>query len=251
MQAAGPAGSPELALSAPSLQAFHAQLLAITARSCAAQSGGLVCMRGDGRSGMMTSLPGSGELTAALNVHCAAMTSQEIAAALNTQALTCSELLTGSARNACGSLRRHEKACVVLRFWAGRGAAFRALVLVGPGDEPFDVFADRVTCLLTPSFAVIPLAERLLEQLGKDDAELPALGLTPAQHETLQLLVRGLTNREIADVLGISANTVRNRLAVCFRLLGASTRTEALFILNQAKHEGHLRDALTTGACDT
>jgi hypothetical protein len=38
----------------------------------------------------------------------------------------------------------------------------------------------------------------MLEQLGKDDAELPervgsALGLTPAQHETLQLLVRGLT----------------------------------------------------------
>ncbi|HTU62271.1 MAG TPA: helix-turn-helix transcriptional regulator [Polyangiales bacterium] len=223
----------ELALSAPSIQAFHTQLLAITARSCAAQSGGLLCMRGDGRPGAVTVLPGAGELMAALNRYCAEMTAQEIAAALKTQALTCRELLPGSL---C------VQASVVVRLWPGRGAAYRALVLVGPGDEPAEMFAERVTVILAPSFAVIPLAERLLEPLGKDHAELPervatALGLTPAQHETLQLLVRGLTNREIADVLGISANTVRNRLAVCFKLLGASTRTEALFILNQAKDE--------------
>jgi DNA-binding CsgD family transcriptional regulator len=58
--------------------------------------------------------------------------------------------------------------------------------------------------------------------------------LTAAEHETMRLVARGLTNREIAEVLGISLNTVRNRLATCFAKLSVSRRSEAvLFLLEQ------------------
>ena len=51
--------------------------------------------------------------------------------------------------------------------------------------------------------------------------------LTPRQHEVLALLVQGKSNREIAEALGLSENTVKVHLAAIFRVLGVSSRTEA------------------------
>jgi DNA-binding NarL/FixJ family response regulator len=52
--------------------------------------------------------------------------------------------------------------------------------------------------------------------------------LTPRQHEVLELLVQGKSNRDIAEVMGLSENTVKVHLAAIFRVLGVSSRTEAL-----------------------
>jgi DNA-binding NarL/FixJ family response regulator len=52
--------------------------------------------------------------------------------------------------------------------------------------------------------------------------------LTPRQHEVLELLVQGKSNRDIAEVMGLSENTVKVHLAAIFRALGVSSRTEAL-----------------------
>jgi DNA-binding NarL/FixJ family response regulator len=54
------------------------------------------------------------------------------------------------------------------------------------------------------------------------------LDLTPRQHEVLGLLVQGKSNREIAEAMGLSENTVKVHLAAVFRVLGVSSRTEAL-----------------------
>lgn len=51
--------------------------------------------------------------------------------------------------------------------------------------------------------------------------------LTPRQREILQLLCEGRTNKEIANQLGMSDNTVRSHLMQMFRALGVRTRTEA------------------------
>src|SRR2546429_5763476 len=51
--------------------------------------------------------------------------------------------------------------------------------------------------------------------------------LTPRELEVLKLLVRGLTNREIAKVLGNSENTVRNHTIRIFAKLYVSDRAEA------------------------
>ena len=52
--------------------------------------------------------------------------------------------------------------------------------------------------------------------------------LTPRQHDVLGLLVQGKSNREIAEAMGLSENTVKVHLAAIFRVLGVSSRTEAL-----------------------
>lgn len=58
-------------------------------------------------------------------------------------------------------------------------------------------------------------------------------GLTPRQIEILRLLARGLTNADIARVLGISSATVKNHLERIYDLLGASNRTEAAMRLRE------------------
>jgi two-component system NarL family response regulator len=52
--------------------------------------------------------------------------------------------------------------------------------------------------------------------------------LTPRELEVLRLLVAGLTNREIASVLGNSENTVRNHTISIFAKLYVSDRAEAV-----------------------
>jgi DNA-binding NarL/FixJ family response regulator len=53
-------------------------------------------------------------------------------------------------------------------------------------------------------------------------------GLTPRQHEVLALLMQGKSNHQIAEALGLSANTVKVHLVTVFKVLGVSSRTEAL-----------------------
>jgi DNA-binding NarL/FixJ family response regulator len=79
------------------------------------------------------------------------------------------------------------------------------------------------------------LAERTrldLVGLRSEDAHQPsdeagALGLTPREHEVLQLLARGYTNREIAAELVISAKTASVHVSHILRKLNVSTRIEA------------------------
>ncbi|HJL20455.1 MAG TPA: helix-turn-helix transcriptional regulator [Sandaracinaceae bacterium LLY-WYZ-13_1] len=54
------------------------------------------------------------------------------------------------------------------------------------------------------------------------------VALSPREHDVLDLLRLGYTNREIARALGTSVNTVRNQLRSLFRKLGATTRAEAV-----------------------
>lgn len=50
--------------------------------------------------------------------------------------------------------------------------------------------------------------------------------LSARELEIVELVARGLSNKEISTVLGSSANTVRNQLHAIFRKLSISCRTE-------------------------
>lgn len=54
------------------------------------------------------------------------------------------------------------------------------------------------------------------------------LGLTGRQAQVLALMVRGLSNREIATRLGLSEGTVKIHATAIFKALGVSSRTQAL-----------------------
>lgn len=56
-------------------------------------------------------------------------------------------------------------------------------------------------------------------------------GLTARQREVANLLTKGLTNKEIAGVLGISADTVKNHVAAILDALEVTNRTEAVMLL--------------------
>ena len=51
--------------------------------------------------------------------------------------------------------------------------------------------------------------------------------LTPREHEVLALLAKGYLYKQIGDELGISINTLRNRLRAIYEKLHVHSRTEA------------------------
>jgi DNA-binding NarL/FixJ family response regulator len=64
------------------------------------------------------------------------------------------------------------------------------------------------------------IAARLAERL-------PRQTLSPREVEILQLLVKGLTNRDIASVLKLSQSTIKNQINLLFAKLEVTDRTEA------------------------
>jgi DNA-binding NarL/FixJ family response regulator len=62
-------------------------------------------------------------------------------------------------------------------------------------------------------------------------ARRPRGELGPRQRDVAQLAVRGLTNKEIGELLGISINTVKARLKEVFHRLEVTNRTELAFVL--------------------
>ena len=66
-----------------------------------------------------------------------------------------------------------------------------------------------------------------------DDRRAEALGITPREMEILQLIARGLSNREIAGELFVSENTVKTHSSRLFDKLNARRRTQAVQIAKQ------------------
>ena len=58
----------------------------------------------------------------------------------------------------------------------------------------------------------------------------PPFDLSPREHETLQQLAHGYSNKVIAKALGIEETTVKLHLRSLFRKLGVSNRTEAVVV---------------------
>jgi two-component system, NarL family, response regulator LiaR len=61
-----------------------------------------------------------------------------------------------------------------------------------------------------------------------DDKKREELGITPRELEILELIAQGMSNREIADKLFVSENTVKTHSSRVFDKLGAKRRTQAV-----------------------
>ena len=66
------------------------------------------------------------------------------------------------------------------------------------------------------------------EPFVPDDTKRESLGITPRELETLELIAQGLSNREIAEKLFVSENTVKTHSSRVFDKLGAKRRTQAV-----------------------
>jgi DNA-binding NarL/FixJ family response regulator len=94
----------------------------------------------------------------------------------------------------------------------GRGTSFR--VVRSPG------LLDLVQAII----------RRLFRRPSPPSAPAPSL-LTRRERQVLELVGRGYTNREIADVLGIAPETVKTHVANIRAKLGLSNKTELRYWL--------------------
>jgi DNA-binding NarL/FixJ family response regulator len=107
-----------------------------------------------------------------------------------------------------------------------RGAA-GYLLKTSPADSLFQAIRE-----VARGETTVPgtMAGRILAALGVPQHERGAsheAGLSAREQEVLRLLSRGATNRQIAESLEISENTVKAHLKSVLRKLGVSNRVEA------------------------
>ena len=121
---------------------------------------------------------------------------------------------------------RSDARVLVLSSYASEEEVYQALDAGASGYVLKDVGRDELTGAIRQVYRgrewIQPCIQPILaRRQGRDE-------LTPRELEVLKLLVCGLTNREIAHVLGNSENTVRNHTIRIFAKLYVSDRTEAV-----------------------
>jgi DNA-binding NarL/FixJ family response regulator len=79
------------------------------------------------------------------------------------------------------------------------------------------------TCIKKP---VAP--EAVLENQYCRENRAP--GLTPRQRQILELLVKGMSNKEMARLLGLGEGTIKVHVGALFRSLGVGNRAAAAFV---------------------
>jgi len=72
------------------------------------------------------------------------------------------------------------------------------------------------------------------EPFVRNQARVEALGITPRELDILDALAAGLSNKEIAERLFVSENTVKTHAARLFSKLSAKRRTQAVQLAKEA-----------------
>lgn len=114
---------------------------------------------------------------------------------------------------------------IVLTTYDGDEDIYRSLQAGAQGYLLKDMFFEELESAIRAVHAggrKIPgvVAERLAGRMGGSD-------LTGREHEVLELIVRGLSNKEIGSALGISEATVKSHINSILGKLGVTDRTQA------------------------
>jgi DNA-binding NarL/FixJ family response regulator len=99
-------------------------------------------------------------------------------------------------------------------------------------DTPPPELVAAIRVAASGGLVVSPGARRGLAADLNPRPTLPRL--SEREREILDLLARGLPTTTIAQRLGVTTKTVRNRLSDVFAKLGASTRAEAIILAREA-----------------
>lgn len=83
---------------------------------------------------------------------------------------------------------------------------------------------ERIVVKEVPVMVPVPMAEPFCP----NEAKREELAITPREMETLELIAQGMSNREIAEKLFVSENTVKTHSSRVLDKLGARRRTQAV-----------------------
>jgi DNA-binding CsgD family transcriptional regulator len=110
--------------------------------------------------------------------------------------------------------------------WRGIGYKWRAaLTAVHLGDLTLsDVYYDCAAIWMREGFPRAWFGRTLTRHIAATHPDMQALNA--GQRAVLRGLVDGKRNKEIAEILDLSPNTVRNRIASVMRAFGCQTRTQ-------------------------
>lgn len=123
---------------------------------------------------------------------------------------------------------------IILRYVEAGATAFMTEELSISGLHLVLRLLDRGEVLVGPSTAyhLVRRLHELTELLDGTGLDLSAMAsLTPRQEEVLELLGRGMTNREIAERLYIGVGTVKSHVHAVLDKLGVRDREEARKVL--------------------
>ena len=101
-----------------------------------------------------------------------------------------------------------------------------------PKRSGTELLTEALQLVLAGGIYVPPLG--FLPQQAMPEPAKPVLpGLTPRQNAVLALLLQGKPNKIIARELDIAVDTVKDHVAAVLKLLGVSTRTQAVLAVGQ------------------
>lgn len=107
-------------------------------------------------------------------------------------------------------------------------------------DSPFSQVTNAIRNVCNGGAYLHPHAtERLMySYLGEEKQGAEAL--SPREKDVFALLVKGESNRDIAQTLYISERTVKVHISKIYRKLGVKTRSQAMMIAMNQRHQGIL-----------
>jgi DNA-binding CsgD family transcriptional regulator len=218
----------EIGLSAVSTASFERELLLTMVRSLHADGGSIHVTDALGRTTMEVvghSRPKEYALILAM--------SEVEADALVRRAVQSTVLVSPDAPEFDGLTWFHAYRRIQARSVIGRILVADSFVLgVSLSRSKKGPFTEADARLLDSIFPVVKLAEELQrrrQSIAHPDPDT-AFGLVGREAQITELVCKGMQNPEIAQLLGISRNTVRNILAHVFRKLGATTRSELVML---------------------
>ncbi|HTY98679.1 MAG TPA: response regulator transcription factor, partial [Rhodocyclaceae bacterium] len=105
-----------------------------------------------------------------------------------------------------------------------------------PKSSSTEVMLDALRQVLAGEVFLPPrLREATSRESNRGRNVAQRYGLTTAQMRVLELLTQGKTNRQIAEMLGLTEGTVKIHVSHIFKAMNVTNRSQALLVANRQR----------------